>query len=138
MRDFEKICEERGVEEGLRGWEGLVEDARRRKMEGGQEMVGGKPGHLMSAQELREAFVAPGMIKAEKELQGKLEVVQLENKEMMGRIEEQRREMNRLIEIIEGLVVDVEGAAKVIENDAMREDLRVGVHGLDGDVKMGG
>ncbi|KAJ9652918.1 hypothetical protein H2198_007871 [Neophaeococcomyces mojaviensis] len=143
IKDFEKICEERDVENGLRTWEGLVEDARRRKTEAEALGEGGpgmgeqvKPGHLMSAQELGEAFMAQGLLRTEKELQGKLEDVQQRNGEMMGQIEEQRAEIGRLIEAIEGLVTDVEGAAGVLETDAMREDLRVGVQGLDADVEM--
>lgn len=142
------------MEEGLRGWEILVEDAKRRKGEweanGGDSNKesenasgGDKAVHELTASELYQAHAVNGMIRAEKELTGKLAGLQDGNREMAVKIEAQREEMRRLVEVLEGLVADVEGAAGVVEGDEMRQEIRGGVGvgaGVDesGDVKMGG
>lgn len=125
-------------------WEQLIEDAKARKEHASktQQPEPPTPIHLLSAQELHAAHLAPTLIKAEKELQVKLENVQTGNKEMITKIETQRVEMQKLVEQLERMVEDVEGAAKAVEDDPMREQLRTGVESLgeaDGeDVKMGG
>lgn len=150
LKDFEKLCEEREVEEGLRSWEVLVEDAKRRKQEsdakGGDSdsgNTGDKAMHELTAAELYQAHAASGLMRAEKELVGKLAGLQEGNKEMSGKIEAQREEMRRLVEVLEGLVADLEGAAGVVEVDEMREEIQRGAGvtaGVDAsaDVKMGG
>ncbi|KAK5941201.1 hypothetical protein PMZ80_006478 [Knufia obscura] len=155
IKDFEKISQERDVERSLGAWEQLIEDAKVRKAQQGEaqgrdihttngatSLAGEqRPMHLLSAQELYAAHLTPTLVKAERELQGKLDGVQQGNKDMMGKIEEQKAEMQRLVEQLEKMVEDVEGAAQAVENDAMREDLQKGVQGLDRadeDVKMSG
>lgn len=155
LKDFEKICLERNVEHSLGTWEQLIEDAKARKSQHEetqaehisttddvtQSMGDQKPMHLLSAQELYAAHLTPALIRAESELQGKLDTVQQSNKDVMAKIEEQRAEMQRLVEQLEKMVEDVEGAAQAVESDSMREDLRKGIGGLDAadeDVKMGG
>lgn len=155
LKDFEKICQERNVEHGLGAWEQLIQDAKVRKSQHEEthaettnkadgvtpSTAGHKPMHLLSAQELHAAHLTPTLIRAENELQGKLDTVQQGNKDMMAKIEEQRAEMGRLVEQLEKTVEDVEGAAQAVENDVMRDDLKKGMAGLDAadeDVKMGG
>lgn len=138
----------------MRSWEVLVEDAKRRKeewegnvgdskKESGSVVGGDKAMHELSASELYQAHTVNGMMRAERELVGKLTGLQDGNKEMAVKIEAQRDEMRRLVEVLEGLVADVEGAAGVVEADEMREEIRRGAAiaaGADdsGDVKMGG
>lgn len=128
----------------------LVEDAKRRKREhetnGGEAdnvNQGEKAVHELTAEELYQAHTVNGLVRAEKELTGKLTGLQDGNKEMSERIEAQREEMKRLVQALETLVADVEGAAGVVEGDEMREEIRKGVSvavTVDeaGDVKMGG
>lgn len=127
---------ERGVERGLAEWERLIEEARLRKETEGNEGQGTAV-HMLSADELHSAHVAPALARAERELVGKLEGVQRVNREVMGSIEEQRGKMARLIEALEGLVEDVEGAAGVLEGEKGFERDVSDAEG-DGDVKMGG
>lgn len=143
LKDFGRICSERDVENGLATWEKLIEDAKSRKVE--KEVQNGdtskhdrKPLHMLSAQELHSAHMAPGLLKAERDLQDKLNTVQQGNKEMASRIDMQRSEIQKLIEYIEGLVEDVEGAANAIETDEMRSDLNADLVGMDQDVRMKG
>ena len=145
LKDFEKICEEREIERGLATWEELIEDAKIRKAqaeEQGTQAANGTPLHLLGAQELYTAHLTPTLVKAEKELQVKLDGAQTANAEMMRKIEEQRAEMQNLVAQLERMVEDVEGAARVVEEDPMRQDLRRGFEtsngGQDQDVKMGG
>lgn len=131
-KDFEKICHEREINRALASWEQLIEDARLRKEEAdakGEEP--GRPVHLMSADELHTAFLAPTLVKAEHEVQSKLEKTQQENRQMMMRIEKQRVEMQDLVKQMEKMVEDVEAAAKVVEGDEVRQELKSGM-----DVKM--
>ncbi|KAK5083256.1 hypothetical protein LTR70_007973 [Exophiala xenobiotica] len=146
LKDFEK---------GLGRWEQLIEDAKGRKSQHEETQTDNtnkadgvtpstthhKPMHLLSAQELHAAHLTPTLIRAENELHGKLDSVQEGNKDMMAKVEEQRAEMRRLVQQLEQMVEDVEGAAQVVENDVMRDDLRKGMGGFDAtdeDVKMGG
>ena len=97
--------------------------------------------HLLSAQELYAAHLTPTLVKAGEELQSKLDSVQQGNKDTMRKIEEQRAEMQRLVEQLEKMVEDVEDAAQAVEHDAMRDDLGKGARAFemaDEDVKMGG
>lgn len=134
----------------MRGWEVLVEDAKRRKTEqqtsggeGDYGIQGEKAMHELTATELYEAHAVSGLVRAERELTGKLNGIQEENKDMSGKIEAQREEMRRLVAALESLVADVEGAAGAVEGDEMRADIKKGVSmnaSVDeaGDVKMGG
>lgn len=127
-----------------------MEDARRRKREheanSGEvdiENQGEKAVHELTADELYQAHTVSGLVRAEKELTGKLTGLQDGNKEISERIEAQREEMRRLVQALESLVADVEGAAGVVEGDEMREEIKKGVSmavNVDeaGDVKMGG
>jgi len=155
LKDFEKLCQERNVDHGLGLWEQLIEDAKGRKSQHEETHADNttkadgvtpstthhKPMHLLSAQELHAAHLTPTLIRAENELHGKLDSVQQGNKDMMAKVEEQRAEMRRLVQQLEQMVEDVEGAAQAVENDVMRDDLRKGMGGFDAageDVKMGG
>lgn len=146
IKDFHKLCVERDVEAGLAGWEELVEDAKRRRKEweerGGDEKSGQGGGekamHEMSAEELYDAHAVAGLVRAEQELTGKLEVVQNGNREMMDKIHAQREEMRRLVNVLEGLVEDIERAAGVVQNDEMRDKIKQGLMADTEDVRMGG
>ncbi|KAK5089150.1 hypothetical protein LTR05_003374 [Lithohypha guttulata] len=129
LKDFEKICQERDIENGLATWERLVEDARARKVQAEEAHDGtileqARPIHLLSAQELHSAHLNPTLIRVEKELQAKLRATQLSNTEMTTKIEEQRAEIQRLAQQLESIIEDVEGAAKAFEDDSIREELR--------------
>lgn len=144
VKDFEKICHEKDLERALASWEQLIEDAKTRKTQAEETQLSKPPipMHLLSAQDLHTAYLTPTLVRAETELRSKIDNVQAGNKDMISRIAKQRIEMQRLVEQLERMVEDVEGAAKVIEDDPMREDLRRGIENIGGtdteDVKMGG
>jgi len=142
------------VERGLGSWEGLIEDAKVRRARHGEtgrddvhassataaSIEGVQPMHLLSAQELHAAHLMPTLIRAESELQDKLDSVQQGNLDTMSKIEAQRAEMQKLVEQLERIVEDVEGAAQVVETDGFRSELGKGgmdIGSTDEDVKMG-
>lgn len=132
LKDFNKLCAERGLEQALIEWEQLLEEATIRKTEAAtSERPNDKeitPMHMLTASQLHDAHVAPTLIKTEKELQAKLNAVQTANQEMANQIEQQRSEILNLVAQLERVIEDIEGAATVIEDDPMREDLK---HGVD-------
>lgn len=134
LKDFEKLCAEKGLEQALIEWEQLLEEAVARRLEASnEEQKDGRestPMHMLTASQLHEAHIASTLIKTEKELQAKLDAVQSSNREMANKIERQRTEMLRLVEQIERIIEDVEGAATAIEADPMREELQNGIGSL--------
>ena len=144
LKDFDKLCTERGLEQALVEWELLIDEAKSRKEEATSDEQRANsqpvPFHMLDAEQLRLAHVAPAMLKAETELQTKLELVKAQNQEVASEIEKQRSEMKDLLQQLERLVEDVESAATVLDQDPMHEDLKKGVvtHQSDTDTIMHG
>lgn len=125
MKDFEKICEERGVLKGLNEWDSAVEEARRRRDRAVEGQEPPRALHTLSGDELYTAHLTPFLVQAERDLSSRLEETQKDNLEMTERIKNQRTEIERLLGDLETLVADVEGGASVLEKQVTGDqDLR--------------
>lgn len=123
-KDFDKICQERDVARNLAAWEQLIDEAKRRKAEtNGQSNSGSKPPHLLTAEELHTAHLAPVLFTAEKELTKKLQHQQQDNQDLFSKVQQQKAEIATLVSQLESKIEDVESAAGVIEQDEMRAEL---------------
>jgi len=60
------------------------------------------------------AQLTPLLLAAQKEVAGKIEVVQGSNTELMGKIEAQRREIEELVKLLEGRLGMLDGAVEVV------------------------
>ncbi|KAJ4522552.1 hypothetical protein HRR78_000039 [Exophiala dermatitidis] len=113
-RDFEKILEERRVVEGLNQWDGMIEEARRRKNRAVEGDVPDRPLHTLSAYELYTANLTPYLQQATQELEGKLQSTQDDNAKLMTTIEQQRAELEQLLNGLEMAIKDIEGAVQAL------------------------
>lgn len=85
--------------------------------------------HTLSADELYTAHLTPYLQQAAEELNTKLHTTQQENSIMMGKINDQRAEIDRLLNGLQSVVKDIEGSV-----DAMRANEEVGFNELRSDV----
>lgn len=123
-KDFDKICQERDVARTLAAWEQLIDEAKSRKADANGELdSSAKPPHLLTADQLHAAHLAPVLVTAEKELSKNLEKQQQENQDLFSKVEQQKQEMTNLIKQLELKLSDVEGAATIVEQDEMRHEL---------------
>ncbi|MCJ1254763.1 hypothetical protein MMC24_002579 [Lignoscripta atroalba] len=113
VAEFEDIVREREVVGGLNGWERVVGEARGRRERGGE---GGKVGlHMLPPEQLYLAHLSPYLQETQRELDGKIRGVEVENEELMEGIKRQREEVERLVGGLEGVIGDLEGANEVMD-----------------------
>ncbi|KAL8796648.1 MAG: hypothetical protein Q9195_001038 [Heterodermia aff. obscurata] len=126
-REFEDIMQERDVVRGLNELERLVGEAGRRREMGVLEGPGEAP-HTLPPTRLYLAHLAPYLAETEIELQAELKQLQAENEHLAQGLQGQKGEVERLVEGLETVVRDLEGANEVmdgvVENGDMRKDLR--------------
>ena len=85
--------------------------------------------HTLSADELHSAHLTPYLQQAQDELSSKLQSTQAENAIIFGKINEQRAEMEQLLNGLDFVITDIEGSV-----DAMYTDEQSGFKELKGDV----
>src|SRR6266511_846676 len=81
----------------------------------GDEADGDRP-HTLSAEELYKAYMAPGLMEAEGELQEMLKAMQERNVEVGEVIRGQREEIEMLVRRLEDVVRELEGAVEAMED----------------------
>lgn len=128
LEDFEKICAERNVVDNLNELERVIDGAKLRKLQvddgdKAQNAVE-RPIHTLSAKELHNVHVAAAMLQAEKGLKDKLEAVHDSNRDKAAQVQRQRQEIEEMLTKMESRVTDVEDAARVLEQDAVRSDIQ--------------
>jgi len=113
-REFEDILRERGVVKGLNEWDSAIEKARLRRDRGveGEKHVGM---HELGGEELYMAWMAPGLMEAEKSLQTRLKENQESNQVTMQKILKQREEIEKLVSGLESMFGDVESSVRVMQ-----------------------
>lgn len=128
LKDFEKICAERNVVDSLNELERVIEGAKIRKQQaddgGNTAQAVQKPIHTLSANELYNAHIATAMVQAERGLKDKLDTVHNSNRDKASQVKRQRQEMEELLIRMEKLIEDVEDAARVLEQDTMRNEIK--------------
>ena len=112
--------------ENLNGLEELILDAKRRKGnseesgEGAPPGGGGEekplPGHLQSPKRLLEAHLVGTLESARSKLNAREQTLQSTNAALFSSVQEQYKEIEELTRGLEGLVGDLEGVGKMVQD----------------------
>ena len=148
--EFQGILEERDVIRGLNGLEGLVGEAKKRKAQAGE---GEKPVasdsseslcdaflmfnrmHTLSPQDLYLAHLSPQLVPIQSELESQLSATQSRNEELVNDIRRQRDEIETLLNGVETIVKDLEGANAVLEDTISSGGVRSEILDINMDLK---
>ena len=71
--------------------------------------------HMLPPEQLYLAHLSPYLQETQRELDGKIRGVEVENEELMEGIKRQREEVERLVGGLEGVIGDLEGANEVMD-----------------------
>lgn len=131
-REFENILEDRNVVPSLNELDRLIENAKRRKARAAEKGDGGEvvPPHTLPAQQLYISHLAPRLKGYDTEIKARQEALAGENQELIERVMQQRRDIQRLMEGLEGVVGDLNGSVKALVPEEM-EGLREGNREVD-------
>lgn len=132
-KEFEEILLERNVVASLNELDRLIEDARRRRerdrerMGQGGEVLVPVPAHTLPARQLYISHLAPTLAEWERSMRERQEELGKENEEIMERVTQQRRDIQRLIGGLESVVEDLNGSVRALQPEQMeglREEAR--------------
>ena len=129
-KEFETILLERNVVMSLNELDRLCEDAKKRKSSQEGEGVP-VPAHTLPARQLYISHLAPTLAEWEREMRERQEGLGRENEEIMERVAEQRRDIQRLIGGLESVVGDLNGSVRALQPEQM-EGLREEAREVDG------
>ena len=132
-KEFETILLERNVVMSLNELDRLCEDAKKKKKLNASEGEGGVPvpAHTLPARQLYISHLAPTLAEWEREMRERQEGLGRENEEIMERVAEQRRDIQRLIGGLESVVGDLNGSVRALQPEQM-EGLREEAREVDG------
>ncbi|KAI9803692.1 MAG: hypothetical protein M1833_000604 [Piccolia ochrophora] len=133
--EFDDILKERNVIPSLNELDRLIAEARRRKARatGNDEPV---PSHTLPPEDILSAHLAPFLAQQQSQLNAKTQTVQSQNAQLMQTIEAQREEIRRMVEGLEAVVADLDGAVK--ETDAVVGNGTIGREVDEMDVELAG
>lgn len=134
-REFENILLDRNVVPSLNELDRLIEDAKRRKARaekeagenGGQVPV---PPHTLPARQLYVSHLAPSLKQYDTDIKKRQEHLAEENQELIARVMQQRRDIQKLMAGLESVVEDLNGSVKALVPEEM-EGLREGNREVD-------
>lgn len=138
-RNFEEIMEEREVVGRLNELDSLIEDARRRQRQSqkGEATGMAAPPHTLPAQQLYHAYLAPSLRAYSTDLKERQDAVQEENVEVLGRVMQQRKEIEGLVKGLEGVVGDLSACVATLQSEgADVEGLGAEIRAADEDIRM--
>ncbi|KAJ4325335.1 hypothetical protein N0V84_003556 [Fusarium piperis] len=113
-KEFESILVTRQVVPKLNDLESLVSDASRRRGESRSETQPTPP-HLLPPSAILAAHMTPSLTAHQSQLNARLQTTQSQNALLHDEVRRQRDEIRSLLEALEAVVADVQGA-----NDALR------------------
>lgn len=113
-KEFESILVTRQVVPKLNDLESLISDASRRRAESTTETQPTPP-HLLPPSAILAAHMTPSLTAHQSQLNARLQTTQSQNALLHDEVGRQRDEIRSLLEALEGVVADVQGA-----NDALR------------------
>ncbi|EME48578.1 hypothetical protein DOTSEDRAFT_120425 [Dothistroma septosporum NZE10] len=118
-KEFTSILEERNVIPSLNELDHLIEDAKRRKTQASesQSPTTSKPPHTLPAKQLYISHLAPTLGRYEQEMKARQEVLAEENHELAARVLQQRRDIQALMEGLEGVVRDLNGSVEALSKE---------------------
>lgn len=124
-REFENILLDRNVVPSLNELDRLIEDAKRRKARTGEDGGEALPPHTLPAQQLYVSHLAPSLKQYDTDIKARQEVLAGENQELIAKVQQQRKDIQQLMEGLEGVVKDLNGSVQTLVPEEM-EGLREG------------
>ncbi|KAI0014181.1 Nnf1-domain-containing protein [Xylariaceae sp. FL0662B] len=116
-KEFDSVLEARNVVAKLNELESLVSEAERRRDEAraaGREAP--VPPHLLPADQVLAAHLAPHLAQQQSQLNAKLQTVQAHNAKLFEDIQRQREEIKYLMGLIEKVFEDIDGANNMMDD----------------------
>ncbi|KAK1769328.1 Nnf1-domain-containing protein [Phialemonium atrogriseum] len=112
-REFESILQNRNVVAKLNELESLVGDAARRKSEN-PDREPPVPPHLLPADDVLAAHLAPQLASQQSQLNARLQTAQAHNARLFEEIRAQRAEAAELVAAVERVLADMDGASELL------------------------
>ncbi|KAI1082198.1 Nnf1-domain-containing protein [Whalleya microplaca] len=116
-KEFDSILQARNVVAKLNELESLVSEAERRRVEAsaaGREAP--VPPHMLPADQVLAAHLAPHLAQQQSQLNAKLQTVQAHNAKLFEDIQRQRAEIETLMGLLEKVFEDIDGANGMMDD----------------------
>ncbi|KAI1374670.1 Nnf1-domain-containing protein [Hypoxylon crocopeplum] len=118
LKEFDSVLQARNVVAKLNELESLVSEAEQRRDEGGVGAEAPVPPHMLSADQILAAHLAPHLAQQQSQLNAKLQTVQVHNAKLFDDIQKQRSEMQSLMALLQKVFEDIDGANGQIDDIA--------------------
>ncbi|KAI1504201.1 Nnf1-domain-containing protein [Biscogniauxia marginata] len=109
-KEFDSILQARNVVAKLNELESLVSEAERRRDEAGEDAETPVPPHMLPADQVLAAHLAPHLAQQQSQLNAKLQTTQAHNAKLFDEIRRQRAEIQSLVGLLEKVFEDINGA----------------------------
>ncbi|KAL7626587.1 hypothetical protein AAE478_003359 [Parahypoxylon ruwenzoriense] len=116
-KEFDSVLQSRNVVAKLNELESLVSEAERRRDEAGE--VGAEapvPPHMLPAEQVLAAHLAPHLAQQQSQLNAKLQTVQGYNAKLFDDIQKQRAEIQSLMTLLRKVFEDIDGANGMMDD----------------------
>ncbi|KAJ1337469.1 kinetochore protein NNF1 [Microdochium nivale] len=135
-REFQSIFEQRQVVAKMNELESLISEASRRKDEASMQGIGEAPvpPHTLPAEQVFAAHLAPHLKQQQSQLNAKLQTTQAHNARLFDEVQQQRAEMESLVQLLEKTLEDIDSASQMMDEvagDLARETRTVEVEMAD-------
>ncbi|KAI0598555.1 Nnf1-domain-containing protein [Biscogniauxia sp. FL1348] len=109
-KEFDSILQARNAVAKLNELENLVGEAERRREEAGEDAEPPVPPHMLPADQVLAAHLAPHLAQQQSQLNAKLQTTQAHNAKLFDEIQRQRAEIQSLVGLLEKVFEDIDGA----------------------------
>ncbi|KAI1637625.1 Nnf1-domain-containing protein [Biscogniauxia mediterranea] len=109
-KEFDSILQARNAVAKLNELESLVSEAERRREEAGEDAEPPVPPHMLPADQVLAAHLAPHLAQQQSQLNAKLQTTQAHNAKLFDEIQRQRAEIQSLVCLLEKAFEDIDGA----------------------------
>lgn len=127
-KEFDSVLQSRNVVAKLNELESLVSEAEQRRDEAGVvEAEAPIPPHMLPADQILAAHLAPHLAQQQSQLNAKLQTVQAHNAKLFDDIQKQRAEMLSLMGLLHKVFEDIDGANGQMDDvvDDLAEETRM-------------
>ncbi|KAH9883584.1 Nnf1-domain-containing protein [Xylariomycetidae sp. FL2044] len=114
-KEFDSVIQSRNVIAKLNELESLVSEAERRRSEAGPGAEPPTPPHMLPADEVLAAHLAPHLALQQSQLNAKLQTTQAHNAKLFDEIQKQRAEIESLVGLLQKAFDDIEGANQMLD-----------------------
>ncbi|KAI5863232.1 Nnf1-domain-containing protein [Durotheca rogersii] len=116
QKEFDSVLQSRNVVAKLNELESLVSEAERRRDEAGPDAEAPIPPHMLPAEQVLAAHLAPHLAQQQSQLNAKLQTVQAHNAKLFDDVRRQRAEMESLVALLRKVFEDIDGANGMLDD----------------------